>query len=167
LTIGSRASIIATNVARIYSGDLPDSTLSDELPSNISISKSFRPVAEMMLKRSATFRRQLLRIAHAPHLTITIAGFHPLPSEHARARTRFVRRDGSILAEIEIAPLNDPVELIAHEIEHVIEQLDGVDLKQHASLRGAAASKCEDGSFETVRAVRTGLAVSREVETFS
>jgi hypothetical protein len=75
-----------------------------------------------------------------------------------------VRRDGVLYAEIQIAPLNDHVELIAHEIEHVIEQLDGVDLTLHASLRGAAASRTDDGAFETIRAVRTGLAVTREVE---
>lgn len=122
-----------------------------------------RSVVELMLQRSGIFRRQCLRIANAPRLTVTIESFHPLPSDQARARTEFVSNDRGLHAEVQIAPLYDQVELIAHEIEHVIEQLDGVDLRARASLRGTGASMCENGSFETVRAVRAGLAVAREV----
>ena len=158
--------MVDASPVRVYAGDEANWSAPAELPSNLTIAKSLRPVAEMMLKRSAIFRRQCLRIADAPHLTISIGRFHPLPSDRARARTRFSRRDGAIHAEVEIAPLTDMVELIAHEIEHVIEQLDGIDLKLQASLRGTAASLCPDGSFETVRAVRTGLAAVREVDQF-
>ena len=160
------ASLVGIDAMREYAGEAPESNAAGALPPNVTISKSLRPVAEKMLRHSPTFRRQCLRIANAPYLAITIEGFHPLPSEHARARTLFVRRDGVLHAEIQIAPLNNHVELIAHEIEHVIEQLDGIDLALHASLRGSAASKSDDGSFETVRAVRTGLTVAREVESF-
>ena len=103
-------------------------------------------------------------MANAPRLTVTISNFHPLPSDRARARTAFVSSDRGLHADVQIAPLDDQVELIAHEIEHVIEQLDGVDLRVRASLRGTGASMCENGSFETIRAVRAGLAVAREVD---
>ena len=116
-----------------------------------------------MLQRSGIFRRQILRIANAPRLTVSIGSFHPLPSDRARARTEFVSSDRGLHAEVQIAPLYDQVELIAHEIEHVIEQLDGVDLRLRASLRDTGASMCDNGSFETVRAVRAGLAVARDV----
>lgn len=162
-TVLTRASTISTSAVRVYGDDQPES-FALELPPNLSVSKVLKPVVEMMVRRSAIFRRQCLRIATAPRLTVSIGSYHPLPSERARARTQFVRRDGALQAAIQIAPLEDEVELIAHEIEHVIEQLDGVDLPLHASLRGSAASKCEDGSFETVRAVRAGLAVAREVD---
>ena len=45
----------------------------------------------------------------------------------------------------------DLTELIAHEFEHVLEQLDGVDLK--ALARAGEARRLADGAFETERAV--------------
>jgi hypothetical protein len=164
LTLRTLAPVISPSAVRVYEADSPESSVPDEIPSNLKVSKDLKPTVEMMLRRSGIFRRQCLRIANAPWLTVTIGRFHPLPSERANALTRFVREDGQLLAEIRIAPLSPQVELIAHELEHVIEQLDGVDLRTHASLRRAAASVGEDGSFETVRAIRQGLAVTREID---
>jgi len=55
--------------------------------------------------------------------------------------------------------------LIAHEIEHVIERLDGVDLRARAALPGTGVRLCDGGddAFETIRARRAGLAVAEEV----
>src|SRR4029453_3125811 len=52
------------------------------------------------------------------------------------------------------------VELIAHEIEHVIEQLDGIVLSERADARttGEAGSAYESG-----RAIERGRLVAREV----
>jgi hypothetical protein len=83
-----------------------------------------------------------------------------------RARTSFwTGRDGRRYATVEIGPLDDQVELIAHEIEHVIERLDGVDLRARAALRGTGVHQCVGGNdaFETIRATRAGLAVAQEV----
>jgi hypothetical protein len=63
-----------------------------------------------------------------------------------------------------IGSLDDQVELIAHELEHVIEQLDGVDLHARATLpETGVRSLDEDAGFETIRAVRAGRAASEEV----
>ena len=163
VSVLARASIVATPAVRPYLDEPPNPQTPDRLPPNLTVSKSLRSIAQLMVERSAIFRRQCLRIANAGHLTVTITGAVAFDTEHARARTLFVRRDGTLRADVQIGPLDDQVELIAHEIEHVIEQLDGVDLSRQASLRGTAASKCEDGSFETIRAVRAGLAATREV----
>jgi hypothetical protein len=71
-------------------------------------------------------------------------------------------RDGRIAATVEIKALLDPVKLIAHEIEHVIEQLDGVDLRAKAALPNTGVRLCDDGAYETTRAIRAGIAVERE-----
>jgi hypothetical protein len=163
VTALARASSVAAPAVRPYADEPPNAPPLDRVPPNLTVSKSLRPIVQLMLERSAIFRRQCLRIANAGHLTVTITGAVAFETQHARARTLFVRRDGTLRADVQIGPLDDQVELIAHEIEHVIEQLDGVDLSRQASLRGTAASKCEDGSFETIRAVRAGLAATREV----
>ena len=148
---------------RVYVPESP-APIHRDLPPNLTVSSLLRPVAELMLRHSPTFRRQCSRVAAASRLTVTVGTFYMRPTESARARTRFHSRDGDIRAEVEIAMLNDYVELIGHEMEHVIEQLDGIDLSTQASLRGTGALLCADGSFETVRAVRAGQAAASEVQ---
>ncbi|HEV8144527.1 MAG TPA: hypothetical protein VGQ77_16830 [Methylomirabilota bacterium] len=66
-----------------------------------------------------------------------------------------------VSVDIRLAPFDEAVELIAHELEHVIEQLDGIDLEVHA--RAGTAWKKEDGSFETRRAIEVGRRVAQDV----
>ena len=79
----------------------------------------------------------------------------------SRARTSF-RLDewGALAAEIEIRSAPDLTELLAHEFEHLIEQLDGVDLQ--ALARKGEARRLSDGAFETDRAVAAGQQVAGE-----
>ena len=52
------------------------------------------------------------------------------------------------------------VELIAHEIEHIIEQLDGVDLRAKSRLRASGVRRVNADleAYETTRAIVTGSA---------
>src|SRR4029453_7417849 len=114
--------------------------------------------------RSATFRRQVLRIAVAPYVSVRLqAAPTPLPRE-VRAKTEFAHKDGRIVANIDITPLDNDVELIAHELEHVIEQLDDIVLAAQAARpnTGVRASGTT-GVFETKRATRIGQKVAQEV----
>lgn len=135
------------------------------VPANIQAAV-YRGLLESMLDRSPSFRQQCRRIAAAPHVTVRLqpaAG----PLRRARARSRIVRSpDGALTATIEIAALADTVELIAHEIEHVIEQLDDVDLPARAGVANSGVrlgDAEEEASFETTRARRVGLKVAQEV----
>lgn len=157
-----------TGVVRVYVHDRVFSARNVALPANLTFPDSHRRLLESMLQRSATFRRQCARIAQTPRLWIGITTLHLHGSETTRARGRLqVTRDGVLFATLEIRPLDDQSELIAHELEHVIEQLDGVPLHARASLRATGVHAREDGAFETVRAVRVGLAVAREVQKSS
>jgi hypothetical protein len=133
------------------------------LPPNLLFPSIYRPVLEAMLLRSATFRRQCLRIAGEPRVTIHLQ----LPSVYvhgARAMTHFSwQKDGRLEANIEVAPMNDDVELVAHELEHVIEQLDRIDLPAKAALPDSGVHALEGRMFETNRAIRVGLKVAQEV----
>jgi hypothetical protein len=64
---------------------------------------------------------------------------------------------------VEIMDHDNQEELIAHELEHVIEQLDGIDLHALASRPATGVHVCADGAFETTRAVKVGRAVAGEV----
>jgi hypothetical protein len=136
------------------------------LPSNLIASPIYRRVLESMIEASATFRRQCLRIAGEPRLTIRLQPTTASWTHGARAMTRIVREPrGSMSATVGIGPLEDQVELIAHEVEHIIEQLDEVDLASRAALpdTGVHALDADGTAFETARAVRVGLTVAQEV----
>jgi hypothetical protein len=55
------------------------------------------------------------------------------------------------------------VELVAHELEHVIEQLDRIDLPSKAALPDSGVHSLAGNMFETTRATRVGLKVAQEV----
>jgi Tol biopolymer transport system component len=133
------------------------------LPANLSSAAVFHPALERMLQSSPTFRRQCRRLAGASHLRVNVVmeELSRRPSHRARAGLQY--RNGLLVsADIHLTPFDEPEELIAHEIEHVIEQLDGVDLEIHA--RVGTAWKKEDGAFETRRAIEVGGRVARDVK---
>lgn len=136
------------------------------VPPNIVVSPSLRGLVDRMLRESRTFRRQCLRIAADASVTVHLnLALVPL-SFGVRAKTRFSRpSQGPLSAAIEIGRRENLVELIAHEFEHVIEQLDGVDLHARATVPGSGVSEVSftKGVFETIRATRAGLSVVAEL----
>ena len=160
------ANLSSTDVVRVYVPVDDRLAWSVTLPPNLKIPDMYRSYVKSMLRLSPTFRRQCLRIANALGLTVVLRQFLTRPPERMRARTTFwTAPDGRRYATVEIGALDDPVELIAHEIEHVIERLDGVDLRARAALPGTGVHLCDggDGAFETIRATRAGLAAAEEV----
>ncbi len=133
------------------------------LPSNLSVPDGLQPVVESMWRKSPTFRRQCARLANARGLSVVVTmGLAP-DVTWARAQTQVVGRgQGRLEATVHIRPPDDVVELIAHEIEHVIEQLDGVDLHKKTDSGDDSVSLTDHHAFETRRARETGLKVSRE-----
>jgi hypothetical protein len=131
------------------------------VPPNLDVPSAYQPAVVTMLERSPMFRRQCLRLAAAPQLTVVVRITHP-NNAGPRARTQ-IRRDGSQLsASVEINPHGDFTELLAHELEHIIEQLDGIDLAAKSNVARSGVRLCADGTFETSRAVRVGTLVALE-----
>jgi hypothetical protein len=134
--------------------------------SMLQMQKALDPVVREMCRRSPTFRRQLLRLADAPDLVITLAITRLRTSGHVAATTRFARHQGLLMrAEVEISDANiaSLVELIAHELEHVVEQLDDVHLAHMAKGPGVTVSgRTRVRAFETARARQIGLSVAAE-----
>ena len=82
-----------------------------------------------------------------------------------RATTRVTRHsNGRVTAAVHIGSFGDTEELIAHELEHIIEQLDDVDLAARAALPHTGVTAIGNANvFETIRAKRVGLKVVAEL----
>jgi hypothetical protein len=134
------------------------------LPPNLFVTAMYRPLVELMLRNSPTFRRQCVRLTAETRVSVYLNMSPPWSRSDIRAKTHMTRRAGHLRAEIDIFRPSEDVELIAHEIEHVIEQLDDVDLSSRAAARdsGVRALSADD-EFETTRAIRVGLKVSGEL----
>ena len=136
------------------------------VPQNLLVPPMYRPLVESMLRDSPTFRRQCMRIEGERLLTVHLAINSGNTRSGIRATTRMTRNtNGRISAFIDIGSFQDTEELIAHEMEHIIEQLDGVDLAARASVphTGVTAVGWARNMFETTRAKRMGLKVVSEL----
>lgn len=146
------------------------------LPPQFIVPDAVRDTMRMMWRRSSTFRRQCARIASAGAsggagagagaglLTITV--IRGLPSRRdAYGALTHVRRSGGAALRAQVylgGPVGD-VESLAHELEHIIEQLDGVDLAAQARRPYTGVTAIGAAAFETERAQRTGRCVADEV----
>jgi hypothetical protein len=85
-----------------------------------------------------------------------------LRSRTYRARSILSRHQyGLITAVVELPPFGDHVELIAHEFEHIVEQLEGVELRRLANDPSAGVHDLQY-AYETERAYKVGQQVARE-----
>jgi len=138
-------------------------TMPSGLPPNISVGPELRDAVAVMLRESETFRRQSRLLGTMPHVRVHISLEEPLgrmPAARARAdlqRYRF----GAITAFVHLQSRRDAIELIAHELEHVIEFAEGTNYRTLAVLQPGSAWAVH-GGFETTRAIEAGLRVQRE-----
>jgi hypothetical protein len=143
-------------VAQVATGD----------PSRLVVTPPLQPVIDTMWRTSPTFRAQCARLRQAPSLIVSVSiGSRPRVGA-ARGRV-YVDRSAGLAARADILIAQDfrsvaeLVEVLAHELEHVIEQLDGVELRADSSH---GVSQLANGSFETARAVHVGQQVAGEVD---
>jgi hypothetical protein len=142
--------------------DLPVSK-ADGLPSNIDAAKTLHPILHVMWQRSRTFRAQCARIERAPSLQVVLTRARGTQAGEGGARAELTRSDRRVQAQIVVSldvSSNALFELIAHELEHVIEQLDGVQLTGRAQT---GVFRDASGRFETARATHIGQQVATEV----
>ena len=134
-----------------------------ELPPNLHVADIYREFVQSIGDRSPTFEAQLRRIEAEPDVSVHL-GIVPRVIG-ARAMTQMVRQNGTLIAWIEVARLDDVVELIAHELEHVIERIDGVNLAAGADAANSGIYLVSKSGmvFETERASRAGVTVAAEV----
>jgi hypothetical protein len=133
------------------------------LPETIQVADDLRRPVDTMLRKSPAFRSQCRQIARVPYLYARVRIDGGLAGKPYRARTTVHRLpSGVIVADIDITPVGDPTEWLAHELEHLIEQLDGLELRELAR-RGQGAWHSVDEMFETDRAIQMGRTVLDQV----
>jgi hypothetical protein len=141
-----------------------DASETPRLPPNLEFIDSLRPVLHRMWEYSPTFRRQCARLAEADYLSVVILVGH-LP-EHQKSRanalTRIHGRPGRPMRAEILLGIRDLELYIAHELEHIIERIDGVHVELMAALEIQGVDRL-GSTFETTRAKETGRAVAREV----
>ena len=133
----------------------------------LQVENGLEPIVHEMWHRSPTFRRQVARLADESALVVTIAIRRVESSSGPRARTRVTRERGLLRrAQVEVKQAGEMnlVELIAHELEHVLEQLDNVNLPQAARGQGVTIRDEGEPWFETARARQVGRAVASEYQ---
>jgi hypothetical protein len=137
------------------------------LPPNLIVSTPLQQTVESMFRDSPTFRRQCARLTNSSSITVSVEQVIIAATARSRARTDFsFGPDGRMFAHVQVGQAADREEVIAHEFEHIIEQLDGVDLPSLARHATAGVRRTEDvGRFETERAVAMGRQVTQEIRT--
>jgi hypothetical protein len=138
----------------------------DELPFNIQVGEEVKPAIVDLLSRSRTLREQCERIAAARHVRVAIATVPPSTFDaQMRARATARRYESGLLTVfIELPISTDLAELLGHELEHVIEFIDQVDLQMMArEQRGGVTQRTRDGAYETQRAFDAGRAAAAEI----
>lgn len=131
------------------------------VPANVIIHESLRDELEELMAASATLRRQLAAVAAAPTRVDIRVSMAPVPGGR-RAQSEINRYSSGFLEATVIVPSGyDFVELLAHELEHVVEQIEGVSLA--ALEREGRAYRDPRGFFETDRASEAGRAAAAEV----
>jgi hypothetical protein len=142
----------------------PACAAATEIP---QVNQLFQRTMHDMWHRSPTFRRQIARLAADSSLVVTINPWPGIVASRNRARTSFVRKNLTLVrADVQVRLLDTStfVETIAHELEHVLEQLDEVDLTRSVDRQGvrATGSLSRSAEFETERARKVGEIVALE-----
>ena len=128
-------------------------------PCRLTITGELRVAAELAWEHSPTFRDQCQKLAAAQAFVVV----QPVASRGARRAETQIRRtaDGMTVAISRVRPNGNAVELIAHELEHVLEFAEGLQFLMESS-RGSRV-RLSGGAYETQRATDAGRRVAREV----
>jgi len=128
-------------------------------PWRISLPDDVRALVTRLVDASPTFRSQWSALISATRLRLNVKlVVKPGPD---RARSMMHRYQyGLIVAEVEL-PFGEDVELLAHEFEHVREQVEGVNLSKVAQNPSAGVRDL-GYAFETERAYDVGRRVAQE-----
>ena len=140
--------------------------LVDMLPADSDIPAMSHALLDEMWRGSATFRRQWTRVA-AAQVRIGIAFKKSMATDSIHAQSQ-ITREPELRVRISLRVVDRAApEHLAHELEHVLEQLDDVDLAQAVAdhVHGASA-RGTPPVFETRRAIVVGRLVAAEVQAY-
>lgn len=128
-------------------------------PCRLIPASTIRPVVARGMERSETMRRQCEELAAARAVVVFEWG---VMDSQSHARTEMAVRGGVVVASVKLPPLGDVLVLMAHELQHVIEQTRGLDFTVEAKRAGSGVWLAL-GGYETQAAVDVGRQVAKEL----
>ena len=146
----------------VLSGDDRPQCRRAPLPANIEVSIDLGSVLQRIYARSPTFRAQFEQISANRNLHVRMRIDPHIPSSY-RAYTIFSRRGLQILADIRLPPGGHLAEFVAHEFEHILEQIEGLSLRRLAGVKGSGVRLVDRDLYETDRAEAAGRIVAEEL----
>jgi hypothetical protein len=141
----------------------PETPQCQHWPANLETSPALIRYFMSLVPKSATLRRQCAAIADAPDVRVVLR-YAPRPPASLRAHSTIERHQGRLVRVIiEIPVSGDFAELLAHELEHTVEAIEGLDVRSQANVGGSGVSQLVDGVYETARAQRVGRLAHEEI----
>jgi hypothetical protein len=135
-------------------------------PANVVVQPELRAAVARMWEGSPTFRAQVLKIGEHPRYRVAVT-LEPALLLNRTWRAQCVLRvysSGFVSARVMVLLNREVEELIAHELEHVIEHIEGVDVRRDLNKRGSGTYDTGHGRIETTRASRAGRQARQELE---
>jgi hypothetical protein len=139
-----------------------DVPLPDQPRAIIRVAQTLQPAIDDLLANSPTFAAQWRDVLANPSLYVTIS--HATLPMGCRAQTKIGRYGaGVIRVAMTIGDAAHARELVAHELEHLREYLEGGH-RTHVTTRGPAGRWTDaKGRVETARALETERRVREEL----
>ena len=129
-------------------------------PCRIVVEPPLLGVLEDGWRRSFTLREQCAALAEA-RAVVTLEWGRMDSQSLALTQIRH-EKDGVVDARVAIPPVRDAVELVAHELQHVLEVVRGLDFAQASKKSGSGVWRVF-GGFETQGAIDAGRRVREEL----
>ena len=156
--------LLVASAPPLFADPLAASRARLAVPDSVQFSPDILARVERMHAQSATFRGQFRRVVERPRLVLTAVIDPALAARSFRARTTIRRYNtGLVIVTMTIAPGASLDEFIAHEFEHVLEHLEGLNVEEMARRHDAGAWFSGPDTVETSRAMRAGRAVADEM----
>jgi hypothetical protein len=132
------------------------------LPENIALDRDLERVLAKIYRASSTFRSQCDLIGSTSTLSVTLQIDAHIPRS-CLAYTRFSRKGRALYADVHLPPSGTMMsQLVGHEFEHIVEQIEGVNLRSLARIPRSGVYESSFNVFESVRAQNAGMKIQRE-----
>ncbi len=165
ITVGSIIFMLSSHFIAVAAHHSPEAC-ARLLPANITLTHDLEHVLGRIYRASPTFREQCDRIAATATLSVGVTIDSQIPRT-CQAFTRFSRRGLSLNADVHLPPAGTQMpRLVGHEFEHIMEQIDGLNLRALARKPKSGVYESWPEMYETTRAQRAGLLVAAEEVAF-
>jgi hypothetical protein len=142
------------------------SNVPTDFPANIVVQSELRRAVAQLWAGSPTFRAQCQKIGEHPRYRVSVV-IEPGLSISRGCRAQCVMRvysSGFVNARVMVPHhQRELAELIPHELEHVIEHIDGVNVRRDMLRQANGTYDAGSGRIETTRAVRVGRQAKDEL----